>query len=270
MPSFRLDLSYDGTDFAGWQVQPSHRTVQGEVERVLAAVLGSPVRVFGSGRTDSGVHALHQVAHFRAETALGPDVIVRALRGLLPRDVALLGVTFAPDRFDARRSAVRRTYRYRLFLGRDPFLRRFAWEIPFSIERGAMEEAASHLPGESDFTSFAASTRKGRENTVRVERAEWRWSGQLGEFEIEANRFLHHMVRNIVGTLIETGRGARPPESMPGLIRARDRSAAGPTAPARGLFLVRVDYGEEERGRGENGGEVDEVLFGYGRLGRNS
>jgi tRNA pseudouridine38-40 synthase len=260
MKNFRLDLRYDGTDFAGWQVQPGLRTVQGEVERALGVVVGSPIRVFGSGRTDAGVHALRQVSHFRAETALAPEVILRALRGLLTRDVTALRVTAVSDRFDARRDALRRTYRYRLCLGRDPFLRRFTWEVPFSLEREPMEEASSHLAGERDFTSFAASTRKGKENTVRVERAEWRWSGRLGEFEIEANRFLHHMVRNIVGTLIETGRGARPAESLPGLIEARDRTGAGPTAPARGLFLVRVGYGEEGYGRDESEGGADEVL----------
>jgi tRNA pseudouridine38-40 synthase len=171
-----------------------------------------------------------------------------------------LQLSFAPDRFDARRDAIRRTYRYRLFLGRDPFLRRFAWEVPFAIDRDSVLEATAHLPGERDFTTFAASTRKGMENDVRVERAEWRWSGRLGELEIEANRFLHHMVRNIVGTLVEVGRGALRPDRLPHLIEARDRTAAGPTAPARGLFLVRVEYGGEPCPPGERGGGIDEVF----------
>ncbi len=242
MRNFRIDVRYDGTDFVGWQVQPGERTVQGEIERVLESVLQEEVRVRGAGRTDTGVHALKMPAHFHSGTKLPAETIGRALGGLLPGDVALLRLSEAPDEFDARRHALRRIYRYRILRRRDPFLRRFVWEMERPVDTGAMTKGAARLTGEIDATSFAASTRKEKENTVTVVRSELREEGPEIVYEIEANRFVHHMVRNIVGTLIGVGLGKIEQAGIDGILEAKDRSAAGANAPARGLCLVDVKY----------------------------
>lgn len=245
MRIFRIDVRYDGTDFAGWQVQPGLRTVQGEIEGVLAEVLREGVRVRGSGRTDAGVHALVQVADFSSATDLPAEVIARALRGLLPPDVTALSVTDAPDGFDARRSATHRVYRYRILRGRDPLLRRYCWgwESPLDVE--AMGAAARCFLGPIDATAFAASTRKGMDNRVDVSSSEIREDGPEVVYEIRANRFVHHMVRNIVGTLVEVGRGAYEADRVPDILAGRDRTEAGRAAPAHGLYLVEVGYGAD-------------------------
>jgi tRNA pseudouridine38-40 synthase len=259
MRNIRIDLAYDGTDFDGWQIQPRRRTVQAEVERALARILGEGIRVHGSGRTDAGVHALRQVAQFRSATALPSGTLARALRALLPEDVHVLSVADARPDFDARRHATSRSSRYRILVGRDPFLRRFAWELRSRPDLGLMQAGARHLLGPIDGTSFADASRKGRSNEVRVDRSEWREEGPELLYEIRANRFIHHMVRTIVGTLVGVGRGARPPEEIPSLIAARDRRLAGPTAPARGLTLVEVCYPDGWAARPAEG-EADEVL----------
>ncbi|MFH1277760.1 MAG: tRNA pseudouridine(38-40) synthase TruA [Candidatus Eisenbacteria bacterium] len=255
MRTFRLDIRYDGTDFAGWQVQPGMRTVQGEIERVLEKVLRAPVRVCGSGRTDAGVHALCQTADFRAETDLPAGVIFRALRGLLSEDMTVLAVRDAPEGFDSRRDALCRVYRYRIHRGRDPLLRRHLWEVDHDLRAEAMAEGAARFSGEIDATSFAASTRAGRDNRVAVTRSDLTEAGREIRYEIRANRFVHHMVRNIVGTLVDIGRGARRPDEIPLILEARDRSAAGRTAPARGLYLARVEYGADG-GLSAGGGDL--------------
>lgn len=253
MRTFRLDIRYDGTDFAGWQIQPGMRTVQGEIEGVLARVLRAPVRVRGSGRTDAGVHALRQTADFRAETDLPEGVIRRALRGLLPEDLALLDLAEAPEGFDSRREALYRVYRYRIHRGRDPLLRRRCWAVEGALDVEAMAAGAARLAGEIDATSFAASTRAGMDNRVAVEESTLAEAGPEIRYEIRANRFVHHMVRNIVGTLVEIGRGTRRRDDVPRILEARDRCAAGRTAPARGLYLVEVGYGAIVGGFAEGG-----------------
>ena len=245
MRTFRIDIRYDGTDFAGWQVQPGMRTVQGEIEAVLEKVIRAPVRVRGSGRTDTGVHAFRQTADFRASTDLPADVILRALRGLLPDDVTVSAVSEAPEGFDSRHEARYRIYRYRILRGRDPLLRRRCWEVEYDLDPAAMADGAARFSGTFDATSFAASTRVGMDNRVAVERSDLTEEGPEIRYEIRANRFVHHMVRNIVGTLVDIGRGARRSDEIPAILEARDRSAAGPTAPARGLYLVEVGYGAE-------------------------
>jgi len=242
MRNIRIDLRYDGTDFAGWQVQPGLRTVQGVIEEVLAVFLRQPVRLHGAGRTDAGVHALRQVAHFRTASHLGVETIGRALRGLLPNDVLLVGACEVPRRFDARRDALSRSYRYRIVRGRDPLAARYAWEVERPLDTARIAGAARSLAGPIDATALAASTRKGRDNRVRIDRSDVVWGEKEIRYEVEANRFVHHMVRNIVGTLVEIGRGAMEPDIFPDLLAARDRCRAGPTAPARGLHLVEVRY----------------------------
>lgn len=238
----RIHVSYDGTGFAGWQVQPEQRTVQGEIERALGTLLGAEVRLHGSGRTDAGVHATGQVAHFRAAARLEPDVIERALHGYLPADIHVFDVSEAPDDFDARRSASQRTYLYRIVRRRDPHRRFQAWEIRYPLDAGAMARAAEHLLGAHDFTAFAASSRKGMDNRIDVRRASWAEEGDELCFTTSADRFVHRFVRNVVGTMVDVGRGETSPEEIPRIIEGRDRTLAGPAAPAHGLYLTHVDY----------------------------
>ncbi len=248
MRTLKLTLLYDGTAYAGWQVQPGQVTVQGTLEAAIGKVTGQAVRVLASGRTDAGVHALGQVVGFSSETDLPTDVLRRALNAELPHDLAVLDVAEVPDGFHAVRDAVRKRYRYVIHDGlvREVFRRRYCWHHTHGrLDAEAMNRAAQVLLGTHDFSSFETSGAE-RESSVRtvsdisVER------GRGGEcdwitLEIEANGFLYNMVRAIVGTLVEVGRGARP-ESWPGeVLRAADRRIAGPTAPPQGLFLVNVD-----------------------------
>lgn len=246
MPTFRLTLEYDGSGFEGWQVQPAgRRTIQGSLEEALERITGSPARVMGAGRTDSGVHAEAQVASVRLETKLSAETLLRALNGVLPRDIAVRALAEAPAVFDARRDAKRKRYCYRIWNGPTPsplrqgrFLR---VEIP--LDRVAMQRAADALVGQHDFTSFRALRSDARSSVRTLERLTVR-EASPGEIEIEAEGqgFLRHMVRILAGTLIEVGRGRRDPASMAAILAARDRAAAGPTAPGLGLTLVQVDY----------------------------
>jgi len=246
LPNWRVVLEYDGTDFEGWQVQPGARTVQGTLHEAFARLArGGPVAIFGAGRTDAGVHAEGQVASVRAATRLGADALHRALDALLPRDLAVRSIEPAPAAFHARRDARSKLYRYRLWTGaaRSPLRERYALRVRPPLDLAAMERAAAALVGTHDFASFRAAGGAGRSSVRTLARAAWR--GELGGelcFEVEGNGFLRHMVRNLVGTLLEVGRGRCSPESIPELLAARDRSRAGPTAPPHGLTLVRVDY----------------------------
>jgi len=251
MPVFRFVLEYDGTDFAGWQRQrEGERTVQGVLEDALARVVGVRAAVIGAGRTDAGVHAEGQVASAELETVLAPETLARALNARLPCDVAVLEATLAPPGFHARYDARAKVYRYSIWNSRQPSplrQRRFLTvRAPLDVE--AMREAAQHLAGCHDFACFEtrpepAAGRAGRSTVRRLDRVEL--SGSAGgeiQLELEGSGFLRHMVRAIAGTLLEVGRARRAPESLPGLLAGRDRREAGPTAPARGLTLVRLRY----------------------------
>jgi tRNA pseudouridine38-40 synthase len=243
---FRITLEYDGTEFAGWQRQAQgERTVQACLEVALAEVVGEAVSVRGSGRTDAGVHALGQVASVLLETRLGPDELGRALNSKLPGDMAVVGLTLAPDDFDALSSATGKLYRYSIWNGpeRSPLrARRFAF-VPAPLDLAAMQEAAVGLVGEHDFAAFQAAGSNVQTTTRQLVRLDV--SGEQGgeiHLEAQASGFLRHMVRNLAGTLIEVGQGRRAADSMGALLGSRDRSQAGPTAPAQGLALVRVEY----------------------------
>jgi tRNA pseudouridine38-40 synthase len=245
MRTIKLVIAYDGTGFHGWQVQPGTRTVQGEIESVLSLMTTEQTRLHGAGRTDAGVHALGQVAHFRTKSAINPADFLRGLNGLLPDDISVLSVEEVPRGFDARRTAVSRVYRYFIYEGDVPlpFTRRYAWHVRSPLDLVGMRRAAAHLVGTHDFASFAAA---GGDDDVTVrdmhELSVFRDPGGIVEIYVEANAFLRHMVRNIAGTLVEVGRGKRDPDGILDLILAKDRSAAGETAPACGLFLVEVKY----------------------------
>ena len=247
MPFWKLVVEYDGTDFAGWQVQPSERTVQGKLNQALETVLRHPVRVTGAGRTDAGVHALGQVVSLES----GEDVAAacRSLNGVLPDDVAVLSAGLAPDGFHARHDAVRRHYRYRLHRGDTALHRRTSWVVRTELDVPAMREAARRITGRADFAAFATEAESG--TVCTLERLELIEDGSFVNVEATANRFLRKMVRTLVGTLLEIGRGRAPSEWITEVLEARDRRAAGPVVPPTGLFLVGVDYPDE----GPEGGE---------------
>ena len=249
MSTFKLTLAYDGTNYAGWQIQNNAESIQALVERALARITGSEVRVVGSGRTDAGVHALAQVASCRLDTRLTCAELLRALNGNLPFDIRVTGVAYAADDFHAIRDAIRKSYRYIIQDGRihDVFQLGYCWFLPGDLDVGEMQRAAAHLRGRHDFASFQSAGSE-RATTVReVHRLDLRRrDGDQSSFidlDISADGFLYNMVRNIVGTLVEVGRGAQDPTWVKSVLQATDRQAAGPTAPAQGLFLVSVDYG---------------------------
>ncbi|MEM1054481.1 MAG: tRNA pseudouridine(38-40) synthase TruA [Bacteroidota bacterium] len=244
MPRLRFLLEYDGTDFVGWQRQSTGVSVQGAVEHALATALGQPVGLMASGRTDKGVHARGQVAHADVPEGTDPYRLRGSLNGLLPDSIVALDVEEAPETFHARFDAHRRTYHYHVATAPRAVDRthRVALQHPADFDR--MNEATEALLGTHEFSSFCRTKSTTTNRVCTVERAHWTLDGRSGDwrFEIAANRFLHGMVRAIVGTLLEIGREHRPPNDLVRVIGQHDRRAAGPAAPAHGLVLHRVDY----------------------------
>lgn len=248
MRTLKLTLEYDGTDYVGWQRQAQGISIQGLLEAALERIEGRPVPVAGAGRTDAGVHALGQVASVRLSSRLEVAVLRRALNAMLPADVRVLLIEEAADDFHARYSAYAKTYHYRIHNAElvSPFERRYVWHVPQRLDVARMMEAAALFEGTRDFVAFqaAGSPVATTERTVCASRMDVRDEDRLLVYAIAGSGFLRHMVRNIVGTLVEVGRGRRAPASVADTLNAGDRQAAGPTAPARGLFLAHVDYGE--------------------------
>jgi tRNA pseudouridine38-40 synthase len=246
--TLKLTLAYDGTDFAGWQIQSNARTVQGTLRDVLVRITGEPVSLFGSGRTDAGVHALAQVASFDTDSHHSCDVFQRALNAELPPDIAVLAVEEAPPGFHAQRAALRKRYRYVIHDAgvRDVFARRYCWAVPYPLDDSAMHRAAKPLVGRHDFSSFetAGSPRETSERTIYALDIKRPHSDRQYELhiEVEADGFLYNMVRAIAGTLVQVGRGVQPQQWVRQVLASKDRSAAGVTAPPQGLFLLRVEY----------------------------
>jgi tRNA pseudouridine38-40 synthase len=265
-----LVLAYDGTDFHGWQRQPNVPTIQACAEEALERIVGSPVQLWASGRTDAGVHAANQVANFKTDSRIPCSNLVKALNDVLPPVVRVKEAREVSDKFHARYDAQSKTYRYRIHQGRvcSPFVWRFVWHLPFQLDRARMAKAARAIEGEHDFTSFAAlddssaaeshpgaenqrndvrvtSISENRSDSVRKifsSRILWRPQTSMLIYEVRGSGFLHHMVRNIVGTLVEVGRKKLDPSDLTRILNGRDRDLAGPTAPARGLCLIRVEY----------------------------
>lgn len=275
--NWKLTLAYDGSGFHGWQVQPGLITVQGTLSEAIARLTGERTLPQGSGRTDAGVHALAQVVSFRLAAPVPPANLQRALNRILPTGIRVLSAEIVPSSFHARHSARSKTYEYRIFERRirhtpgqpaeericSPFLAPYAWDCRWPLSLDAMQHAASLLIGTHDFTSMAATdperAQRDAENDIpdgprratkinpvkTITRSEWTRRDGLLIFQIAGNGFLHHMVRNIVGTLVEIGRASLDVDDLPRILAARDRMLAGPTAPARALYLVEVLYDTE-------------------------
>lgn len=244
MPTIKLILEYDGTAYAGWQRQPDQPTIQDAVETAIEGVTQLAVPVIGAGRTDAGVHALGQVASFRIDRVMTPREWTRALNAHLPDAIAVQSAALVPDSFHARYSAKGKLYEYRL-LNRDtrPALdRQHCWHIHKTLNDAAMNHAALALVGSHDFSSFQTQPTDNDDPVCRIEHLTVFRHGHVLRIEVYADRFLKQMVRSIVGTLVEVGLGKRPADSFTTILNARNRSAAGKTAPPQGLFLMRVDY----------------------------
>jgi tRNA pseudouridine38-40 synthase len=278
LQTWKLTLAYDGTDFSGWQIQPGETTVQGELQAALGRVTGEAPLPQGSGRTDAGVHALGQVASFELEANIPAENLQRALNRTLPAAIRILSSRTVGSTFHARHSAVAKTYEYRVFreLVCPPFLARYVYACPWPMDVEALERSARLFEGEHDFLSFAANDpdlvsrsplsskelnqgltapaatapieKRGAMRTIFSSAWEHRQSenGDLLIYRVRGNGFLHHMVRNLVGTMLDVGRGNRKIEEIPFILEARSRAAAGPTAPAQGLFLHSVEYDDRE------------------------
>jgi tRNA pseudouridine38-40 synthase len=266
--NWKLTLAYDGTDFHGWQIQPSRPTIQGELQAALGRITGETPLPQGSGRTDAGVHALAQVAGFPLSAPIPPENLRRALNRTLPSSIHISDARVVPAAFHARHSAIAKTYEYRILREEDcpPFLARYVYPCLWKIDPKLLQESARIFLGEHDFLSFAATdpdrSARGAENsldedgddadtrpqsTIReIFSSAWEErqidSGALLVYRVRGNGFLHHMVRNLVGTMLDVGRGQLALDQLPKILAARSRSAAGPTAPARGLFLHAVEY----------------------------
>jgi len=248
--NLKLILSYDGTEFSGWQVQPDAATVQGTLASAIGRITGEKVLPQGSGRTDAGVHALAQVMTFVISSPVPTENFLKALNDILPATVRVLDVKEMPAEFHARHSARGKTYRYRIYREAicPPFLARYVWHYPYPLNEEAMASASGLVVGEHDFTSFAAvDPERGREgepvsNVRTIFSSAWERVGDELIYTVRGSGFLHHMVRNLVGTFILIGRGTLHVDDVTQIMEARNRSAAGATAPAAGLYLVNVEY----------------------------
>ncbi len=245
MRNIKLTLSYDGTDFNGWQTQPGYRTVQETLEKAIAALTGEErIRVNASGRTDAGVHAVGQVVNFYTNSSHPPEIIVRAVNARLPPDVVVRDAADVPEAFDANRDARRKLYRYIIHDGLvpSPFLRRYCMQCRHPLDAAAMRRAAEPLKGRHDFHSFETDWPNRMSSVRTITHLSINRFGDYVWLDVEADGFLYNMVRAIAGTLLNVGRGYWPESQVAEILRAEDRAQAGPTAPAQGLFLMRVTY----------------------------
>lgn len=240
---FFITLSFDGTNYHGWQIQPNSDSVQQRLQEALSTLLRQPIEVVGAGRTDTGVHARMMVVHFDWEELIDGKQLAYKLNKFLPQDIAVQEVRLVDEEKHARFSATSRTYHYFIHMRKDPFQQAYSWQVPFKLDFEKMNEAAKVLLEYKDFTSFSKVNTDTKTNLCDVKEAFWeeiapdRW-----RFTITANRFLRNMVRAIVGTLVEVGRGRLSPEDVRRIIEAKDRCSAGESVPAKGLFLVDIKY----------------------------
>ncbi|HXG38279.1 MAG TPA: tRNA pseudouridine(38-40) synthase TruA [Bacteroidota bacterium] len=242
MRNIKLTLEYDGTDFVGWQVQPNGRSVQEELEKALRQILQEECKTNAAGRTDSGVHARGQVANFVTSSAVALQPLVKSLNGVLPEDVVVLNAEEVDEQFHARYSAKSRRYRYVISRTPTALLRKYSWPLGYQLDVALMQRCADTIRGEHDFQSFCKAEAEVNHYRCIVHSAEWRETGSMLEFNITANRFLHGMVRALVGTMVDVGRGYTSFEEFNRILEARKRNVAGMAAPSKGLFLEEVMY----------------------------
>ncbi|WP_336866272.1 tRNA pseudouridine(38-40) synthase TruA [Peribacillus frigoritolerans] len=245
MPKYKCVIAYDGTDFAGYQVQPEKRTIQSEFEAVLAQMhKGTIIKVTASGRTDSGVHAKGQVLHFESPLTFPTENWIKAFSALLPTDIIVLEVDIVPDDFHARFHTTGKEYRYIVARSklRDPFKRNYAYHYPYPLNVEAMREAISYLIGTHDFTSFCSAKTEVVDKVRTIKEMDFEESDDFMVFRFVGEGFLYNMVRILVGTLLDVGSGKISPHDMSGILDKKDRSFAGKTAPAQGLYLWKVFY----------------------------
>ena len=254
MKTYHLTVSYEGTHYFGWQIQPNRPTIQGHLQEAIKKVVNQPINVVGSGRTDSGVHAVGQVVSCRLPWTSAATQLAKALNTKLPSDITVRDSVEVVSGFHAIRDSLRKRYRYQIQIGEvpSPFERRFRWLLRNSLDLSAMQEAARTLEGRQDFASFQASgadrgstVRSIFECTVKCQSKNDLAEGMMIAIEVEADGFLYNMVRNIVGSLVQIGSGKEQVQWIKTVLAARDRTKAGPTAPPHGLFLMSVDYPKE-------------------------
>ena len=244
MRNIRLDLCYDGSRYKGWQrLQGVDNTIQGKLEQTLSRILGEPIEISGSGRTDAGAHALGQVANFHCQSQMPCNEILEQLRRYLPEDIGIYSVKDVSERFHARLNAVRKTYRYRIWNSDAPcvFDRKFVYILPDRLDLEAMKKAAAYFLGEHEYSAFNANKKMKKSTLRRIDAVEIRRNGEELELLFTGNGFLYNMVRIMVGTLIEVGRGERSADSIPALFGGK-REEAGYLVPAQGLCLMEVEY----------------------------
>ena len=242
MRGIRLLIEYDGSDFVGWQDQKHGRTVQSELANALGILLREEITPIGSGRTDAGTHALGQVAHFHTQSSAATERMLRGLNGLLPSDICVHAVDEVDLDFHARYSAKRKLYRYRIYLGKSAVQRRYTWSLNTALNIERMQDASAHLKGTHNFSAFCKQDPVPDLFSCAIYAAGWRSEGHELIFEIEGNRFLRHMVRILVGTIVEIGSNKRSPDNLIRLLQHGRREEAGKTAPACGLHLLKVCY----------------------------
>ncbi len=247
MKSYKLHIAYDGTNYHGWQIQPNGISIQELIQTAIRTLVHQDVHLIGSGRTDQGVHALDQVAHFRAEGEYSVEKLLRAVNGMLPKDIRILSFTECPNSFHAQRSAVAKEYHYKLSLGPtvSPFERLYRWHVPYKIDFELLKEASAQFVGTHDFRSFANSCNKGAsgKNSVRtITNLDIVQNGDDVTLIFKGNGFLYKMVRNIVGMLIAVSSKKLPLSAIQETFQAKDRRKAPSAAPPHGLFLVKVTY----------------------------
>lgn len=255
MKNIKLSIEYDGGDYQGWQTQKSGRTIQDIIQECIFSITGERLRLTGASRTDAGVHALGQVAVFHTESKLPVDIIMRALNAKLPRDIRIFGAEETDGDFNPRYGALGKSYFYTIAIGGNQpvFFKRYLWEIRAALNLDGMKEAAASIVGRHDFSAFRGSGCGAKttvrnvysldisgDNNIRFMTAAFK--GDFIKIRIEGDAFLRHMVRNIVGTLVEIGKGKLSPGAMARILESRDRRLAGPTAPANGLFLEKITY----------------------------
>jgi len=242
MRTIKLTIEYDGTDFLGWQTQAEGRTVQEEITKVLEQVLQRPTTLTGAGRTDSGVHARGQVASFRSETQMGTGSLLSALNGLLPDDIVIRSVEDVPAEFHARYSARERFYRYTIALAPAALGRRYYWYVKYDLHADSMNQVASQVTGTHDFEAFSRFDPEAKHYLCTITSSVWTSSPDRLHYEICGNRFVHGMVRALVGTMVDVGRGYTSVDGFAEILASRDRRRAGMAAPPQGLVLEEVRY----------------------------